>query len=153
MTNERVNIYDITSDLYDIAYAPKETILYLVVTSNNITAKLLGESDQGVYNPIPDTTIHIYELQDGTWNPIGDYVTDQNGIVSIDRVNTQEWYKAVFNGTEQYRQAIAYAYLSEQQPPIQPPPEQQQSLTQCPSYLWLLLLLVASLFKEKEEQI
>ena len=161
MTDERVFIDDVTSDLYDVAYAPRETILTLYVTGNNITAKLLGASDEGGYNPVPNATIRIYELQDDTtWNPIGDYVTDQNGVVSIDRTNTQTWYKAVFDGTAEYRPVIAYASVSEQPPtqppPSQPPPEQQppaqQSLYPCPSYLWLLLLFVASLFRRKREQ-
>jgi hypothetical protein len=166
MTNETVYMFDVTSNLYDIAYEPKDTILLLIVTSNNITVKLLGKSDENGYIPIPNAIIHIYELQDGArWNLIGDYTTDSDGLVSIDRVNTQEWYKSVFDGTEEYRPATTYAKLQTtppQQPPEQPPPGQQppsgqqpsqQSLNMCPSWLWLLLLFIASLFKRKEEQV
>jgi hypothetical protein len=151
-------MYNLYTDLYDVAYAPRDTILLLIVTSNNITAKLLGKSDEDGYNPIPNATIHIYELQDGTtWNPIGDYTTDSNGVVSIDRVNTQEWYKAVFDGTEEYRPATTYANLqtTPSQPPPRQPPQQQQTLQSfmCPSCLWLLLLFIASLFERKEKQV
>jgi len=150
---ERIDIYSIISDLYDVAYAPKETMLDLVVTSNNITAKLLGASDQGGYNPISNVTIHIYELQDGTtWNLIGDYTTDNNGVVSINRTNTQQWYKAVFDGNDTYQPATAYAELQQSNQTQPPQPSTQQSLTLCPSCLWLLLLFVASLFERKEEQ-
>jgi hypothetical protein len=152
---ERIDIYSLNSDLYDVAYAPKETILYLIVTSNNITVKLLGASDQGGYNPIPNAIIHIYELQDGTtWNPIGDYVTDENGTVSIDRTNTQEWYKAVFDGNESYRPSTAYASLQQySQPPPSSQPSTQQSSVSCQSCLWLILLFIASLFERKQEQV
>jgi len=147
-------IYNSYTDLYDISYAPKPTILYLSVTSNNITAKLLGASDQGGYSPIPNATIHIYELQGTTWNKIGDYVTDQNGLISIDRTNTLEWYKAVFDGNDEYQQSVAYAEL-QQATPSQPPPEQQaqQSIYTCPSMLWVILLLIPLLFKKREEEI
>lgn len=155
--NYSINVFNVDSDLYNLAYAPKETILGLIVTSNNITAKLLGKSDEDGYIPIPNATIHIYELQETTWNKIGDYITDSNGVVSIDRVNTQEWYKAVFDGTEEYRPATTYANLqtTPPQPPPEQPPQQQQTLQSfmCPSCLWLLLLFIASLFKRKEEQV
>jgi len=152
-----VYMYEAITDLYNALYTPKEPLLTITATKNNITVKLLAPSDEGRYVPVPNATIHIYELHDvTTWNPIGDYVTDQNGVVSIDRTNTQTLYKAVFDGTAEYRPAITYASLSEQPPPSQPPPEQQpsaqQSLYPCPSYLWLLLLFTASLFRRKREQ-
>jgi len=146
------DVRQVYTDLYDAAFTPRETILYLTVTSNNITVRLLGASDRGGYTPIPNATIHIYEL-DTTWNPIGDYVTDQNGLVSINRSNTKEWYKAVFDGTEEYRPAVAYAQL-QAQPPAQPPsgqqPQAQQIVAPCASWLWLLLLILALMSKRKE---
>jgi len=140
-------IHSLNSNLYDAAYAPKETALTITVTSNSITVRLLGLSDEGRFNPIPSATVHIYELQEKTtWKLIGDYVTDANGTISIDRVNTAEWYKAVFDGTEDYFPAVTYTQLQAQPPPEQQPPTQpqvQQITAPCAPWLWLLLLLLA----------
>jgi len=134
------------SDLYDAPYAPRETILTLTVTSGNITARLLYRADDGSYVPLSGATIHIYELVNQSWSPVGDFVTDSNGVVSIDRPNTAEWYKAVYDGTDEYQPAVAYAQIQPQQ---QPPTQQQQpgqvsTVTACGtiSLLWLLILVL-----------
>jgi predicted cobalt transporter CbtA len=151
-----VTVNAVRSDLYDYPYSPKETILALAVTSSNITARLLGRTEDGGFAPLAGMTIHIYELVNNAWIPVGDFVTDDDGVVSISRTNTQEWYKAVFDGTDEYQPATAYAQL-QAQPPEQPPPPQQQqqqvcAATACNVGFWLLLLLLALLLGRRREE-
>ena len=155
-----IGIYEVSSDLYDVGYAPKETILTITVTSSNIYAKLIGKTEDGNYVPLSGMTIHAYELVNQVWSPIGDFVTDSNGVVSISRTNTQELYKAVFDGTDEYQPAVAYAQLQpqpqEQPPPPSPQPSQQPeqvlTVTVCRTSLWLWLLLLALLLERRKEE-
>jgi len=159
-TATRVAVSGGLSDLYDNPYAPNETILTLTVTSTSITAKLLGRTKDGSYVPLSGITIHIYELVNQAWSPIGDFDTNSDGVVFISGTNTQEWYKAVFDGTDEYLPAVAYAQLQpqpqEQPPPPSPQPSQQPeqvlTVTVCRTSLWLWLLLLALLLERRKEE-
>jgi hypothetical protein len=152
-----LDVYRVITDLYDAAYAPREVILTMIVTTDTITIRLLGKTEQGTYAPLPSMVVHVYELVDGSaWSHIGDFSTDENGKVIINRKNTAEWYKAVFDGTDEYQPTTAYAQL-QAQPPEQPPPPQQQqqqvyAATACSAGLWLLLLLLALLLERRREE-
>jgi 5-hydroxyisourate hydrolase-like protein (transthyretin family) len=144
MTELRYLVYSISTDLYDSAYAPKEVMLAMVVTRDSITVRLLGKTEQDTYAPLPNMVVHVYELVNGvTWSSIGDFTTDENGRIIISRENTAEWYKAVFDGTDEYMNATAYAWLIECGQPA------RCAATECNFLFWLLLTLLA-LTKRRE---